>query len=433
MRVLSVASHGRFPNGCLQWARPARAARRPPGQCTRPAATRFYWGRFGRVVEPVSFDVGTISRLMAGLLGGAVAIYAALVSVYAINAFRVRLTDRWSALLSAVVLALLALVLFTRGAEIFPSPLSVWAFGACIGGVLFTLTFTLGRYQEHIDRFRRRFGDRLNELMEATIPEDRLSALRGLRERFDWGHEERRKLPHLLMGLFLAIYLALGYLVLRGIWNLTYGGQPGEGAGESIGNLYAASHGHWLVAGHQFAVFALFLLLFVILPPELLRLKYPELSYPFKQIILSRMREREYGLFVAHFYITATMPLAVLWVTRDPANWERTIPAVLAIFGVTVFADAASALFGKRFGRRKWFHNADKSYVGTTAGTLVAFATALPFVGVPMAVVSAAVFLIIDVVGPVPIPITDNILNPLALAGAFWLLEDYLAPMFPFY
>ncbi len=370
---------------------------------------------------------------MAALLGGAVAIYAVLVAAYTRNAFRVRLTDRWSALLATVVLGLLSALLFTRGAEILPAPLSVWAFATCIIGIVFTLTFTLGRYQEQIDKFRSNFGDRLNELMEATIPEDRLARLRGLRERFNWGHEERRKLPHLLMGLFLVIYMALGYLVLRGIWNLTYGGRPGDLTGESIHNLYAASHGSWLVAGHQFGLFALFLLLFVILPPELLRLKYPELSYPFKQIILSRMREREYGLFVAHFYITATMPLAVLWVTRNPEDWHRTIPAVLAIFGVTVFADAASALFGKRFGRRKWFHNADKSYIGTTAGTLVAFATAAPFVGIPMGVIAAAVFLIIDVVGPVPIPITDNILNPLALAGAFWLLEDHLAPMFAFY
>ncbi|MGB0653514.1 MAG: hypothetical protein ACPGQL_09975 [Thermoplasmatota archaeon] len=383
-------------------------------------------------MEP-AFEIGSVSQGAAWFLAGGLVFYAVLVALYAQNAFKVGLTDRWSAALAAVVLALLAALLGTRGAEILPAPVSVWAAAAMVAGLVFTLTFTLGRYQEDIDRFRQRFGDRLNALLEEALPEERLADLERLRERFQWGHEERRKAPHLLMGVFLVIYLAVGYLVVRAAWTLLYGGRPAEATGEGVINLDVLRSGDWMVAGHLVGVFCLLFILFFILPPELLRLRYPELSYPFKQIVLSRMRDREYGLFVAHTYISATLPLAVLWVTRDPANWHVTIPAVLGIFGVTVFADAASALFGKRWGKRKWPHNRDKSYVGTFAGAVVGFAVALPFVGAPMAIVSAAVFVAIDLAAPVPISITDNILNPLALAGAYWLLEGWLDPLVPFY
>ena len=109
------------------------------------------------------------------------------------------------------------------------------------------------------------------------------------------------------------------------------------------------------------------------------------------------------------------------------------MPAILAMLAVTVLADAASALIGIRFGWRRWAHNAGKTYVGSAAGTAVAFIAALPFVGAPLAALSAAVFLIVDVAAPVPIPVSDNILNPLALAGLYVAAAGLAEPLFPFY
>lgn len=387
------------------------------------------------VVDPVSFQVGVVSRVAAGLLAGGSALYALATAYYTGRAFQKGLEDRWSAALATVVMVLMALLFADRGAELVPAPFSVVVLLFLVGGIAFTLTYTLGRFQERIDTFREEFGARLLELLEQAVPEQR----RAMLERVFAGRradlEARRKAPHLLMGLFLIAYLGVGFLVLRGAWSVAYGGT-GEGAGEGVHNLFVATHaeaGTWLVAGHLFSATVLLCLLFLILPNELLRLKYPELSFPFKATILERLRDKEAGLFGAHYYITATLPLAVLWVTRDPARWDTAVPSVLALLAVTVFADTASALVGTRFGRTPWFHNPGKTYMGTLGGVVVAFLVALPFVGVPVAVASAGVFLFVDVIGPVPVPVSDNILNPLGLAAMYTFLQGSVDPLLPFY
>ncbi len=377
------------------------------------------------VIGPVTVWTNRVLALI--ILG-----YAALVARFTVNAFRVRLADRWSAGLAVPVLAGLAAALWLRP-DLHPAPFSLWSLAAAIGGVIATLTWTLGRYQDLVDRFRESFGERLNALLADTVPEDRLARLQTLRERFQWSHEARRKTPHLLMGIFLVWYAVAGHYLVFGMWRLFQGGAEPVGAGEAAINLYHVAHGPWLAAGHHTGIFALLLVLFVLLPTELLRLRFPELGYPFKAIILTRLREKEHGIFGAHLYIIATLPLAALWLAEDAATWPRTVPAILAVLAVTVFADAASALFGRRFGRRKWFHNDNKTYLGSVAGTLVAFAVALPFTGVVMAVAAAAAFLLVDAIAPVPIHITDNILNPLALAVVFWVGQAALAPMMPWY
>lgn len=386
-------------------------------------------------MDPVSFQVGPVSRVAAGLVAGGSALYTLATAYYTARAFQKGLEDRWSAALATAVMGLLAALFAQQGASLLPAPFSIAVLLFMVGGIAFTLTYTLGRFQDRIDRFREEFGARLLEVLEQAVPEERREALERVFAGRRADLESRRKAPHLLMGLFLVFYLGVGFLVLRGFWDVAYGGT-GAGAGEGVQNLFVATHaadGTWLVAGHLFSVTLLLCLLFLILPNELLRLKVPELSYPFKATILERLRDKEAGLFGAHYYITATLPLAILWVARDPATWDAAIPAVLALLAVTVFADSASALVGQRFGRTPWFHNPGKTYMGTLGGTAVAFLVAWPFVGVPVAVASAAVFLFMDVVGPVPVPVSDNILNPVGLAAAYTFLLGAVDPVLPFY
>lgn len=387
----------------------------------------------------MQFVVGPVSQAAAAILAGGTAGYSLLTGWYAVRAFQARLEDRWSAALATLVMAALAWLLFDRGAQLVPAPFSVGLVAVYVISLAITLTYTLGRYQERIQRFTATFGNRLTSLLADVVPEERQAEWARLRAAFTPTPEARRKTPHLLMGLFIPIYAALGFLLLRGVWDLAYGGSPGDGsgfAGEGIVNLYAATHaadGTWLVAGQMLGTFCLLGLLYVIVPTELLRLRYPELSYPFKSVILSRLRKREKGLFGAHYYIAATTPLAALWLTREPAQWHVTIPAVLAVVAVAVFADAASALVGIRWGKRKWFHNPGKTYLGSLGGTAVAFLVALPLVGLPAAVATAAVFLAVDVLAPIPFSASDNLLNPLALAACYAALEGHLDPWFAFY
>ena len=384
-------------------------------------------------VPPVPFTVGVWSHVATEALAGATACYAGLTALYAGRAFRHRLDDRWSATVAALVMAALAVELARDGPRVLPAPFAVALLAIQIGAIALTLTYTLGRYQEVVDRFTAEFGARLDRLLADALPEERFAEWQRLKAAFQMDPEQRRKTPHLMMGVLVAIYGALGSLLLRGLWAMRGGLAL---AGEGTHNLYVASHaavGRWLVAGQVVGLLSCLGLVFCVLPTELLRLRYPELSYPFKSVITSRLRRREKGLFGAHYYIAASVALVALWLTRDPAAWDTGVFAVCAAIAVSVFADAASALVGTRWGRRKWPHNAGKSYLGSLGGTLVAFLVALPFVGVPMALASAAVFLVVDLVAPVPIPVSDNLLNPIGLALAYTAGHAWLHPLLPYY
>lgn len=385
-------------------------------------------------VEPVQFAVGWPSRAAALFLAGGTMGYAALTALYALRAFRHHLEDRWSAAVASLVMLGLAYGLSEHGAQLLPAPFGVGLVVVFVGAIILTVTYTLGRYQERIKRFQATFGDRLNQILARSLPEDRYAEWQRMRATWAMDPEQRRKMPHLLMGLFLPLYLAVGSLLLRGLWELSRQGPVLDR--EAFTNLHAATHaaeGAWLVGGQTVGLFGLLLLLYCILPTEFLRLRYPELSYPFKAIITSRLRRREKGLFGAHYYLAASTPLMALWLTRDPAHWDVTVYAVLAVICVSVFADAASALVGIRLGKRKWFHNPGKSYLGSAGGTIVAFALALPFVGLPMAAATAAVFLVVDIVAPVPFSVSDNLLNPIALGGIYIAMQGQLDPWLPYY
>lgn len=383
-------------------------------------------------VDPMPFVVGPVSHAAARVLAGFTLAYAAASGYYTWRAYQSKLEDRGSALVATLVMFALAVVLWRDGARLMPAPFSIWLLAMAALGIVITLTYTLGHYEEKIARFRAAFGARLNALLADVLPEDREAFLRSVRDRWIPKGEGRRKAPHLLLGLVIPLYAGVGFILLRMAWNLSYGGMP-DPAAEGSTNLYLASHSGWLAGGQVFGSFVLLAILFLIFPNELLRLRFPELSYPFKTVILSRLRHREHGLFGAHYYIAAASPLAALWVTRDSSAWDTTVYAFIAVLAVSVFADTASALVGIRFGRRKWFHNPNKSYIGSIGGVLVALFVAWPLVGLPMAVVTAGVFLLVDVLAPVPISVSDNLLNPLALAATYTLLQGGLAPILPYY
>ncbi len=368
-------------------------------------------------------------------------VLAALLSLYTLgigyNAWRAvinHLEDRWSSVLATGVSAALVAMFWFDGERILPAPFNVVVLIIAAAAIVIMATYTLGRYQEKIQRFQDEAGERLNELLQEMLPSEQLKTIRHWRERFRPDKEMFRKTPHLLMGIFTVTYTALGYLILSGLWTGLVGGTPGTG--ESAQNLHAAfthTDAPWLVAGHMFSLTLLLGLFVLVTPNEFLRLRYPELSYPFKQTILRAMRKKEEGLFAAHLYILVALPLAILLLTWDTQLWSVTIPAVIAVLAVTIFGDSASALFGRRYGRRKWPHNVDKTYFGTLAGASTSLLVALPFVGLPMALVTAVVFVVVDALAPIPAPFTDNILNPLALAIAYLLGIAWLAPWIPFY
>lgn len=381
--------------------------------------------------EPASFIIGPVSHGAARVLAIGVGAYALATGAHTWSAFRRRLPDRGSAMLATLVMAALTVLLWRDGARLLPAPFSLTALGIYMAGVLITFGYTLSNAAKRLEQAKEAMGKALDEWAARTLPEERREAWLRDRLRLELGDEERRKTPHLMMGLFIVGYLGLGALILKGI----RAAAPASADLQSEGwmNVQIALDSGWLGASHMVALVALLGVLFLLLPVEMVRLASPELDYPFKGTINSLMRERERGLFGAHYYITATLPLAVLWLAADPGTWDRTLYAVIAVLGITVFADAASALFGVRFGRRKLPHNPGKTIVGTLGGTAVAFLIALPLTGLPVAIASAAVFFLVDVLAPVPFSASDNILNPLGLALTYLWLTEHLDPMLPYY
>jgi dolichol kinase len=357
-------------------------------------------------VDPaIPFSPGPWSVASARLLAVGTLLYAFACSLHARRALRLRLADRWSTLGTSLTLGALAVALWAWGAALLPAPFSTALALLLVGGLVFTLLFTALRLQRLVERLKH------------ALPVPPVTML---------DLEARRKVPHLLLGLGLLLYAGAGHFILAGAARL-----HSLVAGPPPTNLAAARDAAWLWGGHVVALWALLAVLYLLLPVELVRLRFPDADYPWKRIILPRLRSMEGDLMGAHIHISAALCLVYVVLGRDLAQWPRTVPASLAVLAVSVFADSASALFGRRWGRAKWVHNAGKSYVGSAGGTLVAVLVALPFVGVWGALAAALVFLLMDVVGPVPLPVSDNLLNPLGLAALFLAFPDLVQPLLP--
>ncbi len=381
------------------------------------------------MIEPLDFQPGIISLIAARALAVGIAVYALLTASHTLRGYRNRLEDRGSSLLATWIMVGLSVLMWTDGARLLPAPFSIVVIVAYSIGVTVTLTYSLSNAEKQFKKWREEITELFDEFAAKALPESQREAW----FEKQWAHlhpEQKRKTPHLMMGLFVLVYVGLGRLILLGIERLI---PEDLVAGENLHNFQVALDAGWLAASHMVALTILLCVLFLLLPVEMVRLRFPDLSYPFKGTITSMLREREAGLFGAHYYISATLPLAVLWLTADTSTWNTTLYAVLAMFGITVFADTASALVGIRWGKRKWPHHPGKSYAGTIGGSIVALLVALPFVGLPMAIVSALVFFLVDVLAPVPFSISDNILNPVALSAAYIVMQDHLAPLLPYY
>ncbi len=378
-------------------------------------------------MDPLAFEIGAASTWAARILAIGVGVYAVLTASHTVDAYRRHLADRGSSLLATWVMIGLSILLWEQGARLLPAPFSVVVIATYFVGITITLGWTLSNAEKRFKQWRDDLEELLDEFARKALPDHQREAWVE-RKWLQLHPEQKRKTPHLMMGLFVAGYAFLGYWILRGIQTWL----PATG-NEAVTNVHIALSGGWMAAGHMVAITALLGLLMLLLPVEMVRLRFPDLDYPFKGTITSMLRERERGLFGAHYYIAATLPLAVLWLTEDTTAWDRTLFAVLAMLGVTVFADAASALVGIRFGKRRWSHNQNKTLMGTAGGCAVAFLVSIPFVGLPMAIATAVVFYVVDVLAPVPVSVSDNILNPLALAATYIVLQDHLAPMIPFY
>lgn len=352
------------------------------------------------------YDVGAASQAAAALVAAGLAVYTAGTLTVAVRGLRKGLPDRWSTLACAGALAALAWLMLTQGAATVPEPFGTLAAAALAVGLAYPPLYVGFGAQRAVDAARTA----VLRLVKTPVP--------------DLPQEERRKVPHVAMGAYVLPYLGLGHAVA--LLGVAVG--PAILSAAAARNAALAAAAPWHEAGIVAGLALLLLLVFVLLPVELVRLAFPATPYPWKRVIEPLLRPREAGLVGGHVHMAVGAALAALVLaTRLPGH--AAAAATVTVLGVAVFADALSAIVGIRFGRTKWGHNANKSHIGTLAGTLAAFAIAVPFVGWPLAALAAAWFLLVDVAAPVPVPISDNLLNPIGLALLFAALPDLVAPL----
>ncbi len=95
---------------------------------------------------------------------------------------------------------------------------------------------------------------------------------------------------------------------------------------------------------------------------------------------------------------------------------------VFAIAWVMIVADTMASQIGMRWGTHRFSWNG-KSWEGTIAGVVGALGVII-FVGPLWAIITAAVYLIIDLITEKPIPITDNLAFPLFLTIIYLVLGE---------
>lgn len=347
---------------------------------------------------------GVEAQAAAALVAAGLAAYGLAALGVAARGLRRRYEDAWSTAACGVALLCTAIVVLRHGATILPSPLGALAAASLAGGLVAPVLFVALRAQQGLDKLR----------FHSPIP--------------DLPPEERRKVPHLAMGGYAMFYVFLGHVLLIVLVAVLPAATDASSRwwSDAWSNLLTMRDAPWHIAGVPTGLAGLLLLVFVLAPIELVRLAFPSSKYPWKRVIESRLRAREFGLFGGHMHMAAGATAAAAILAIQP-DWSRAAMATFAALLVAVFADALSAIVGIRFGRRKLPHNPRKSYAGTIAGTVAALALAIPLVGIPMALLTAAYFLVVDVAAPVPVAVSDNLLIPIGLALLYMALG--IAPL----
>jgi dolichol kinase len=151
---------------------------------------------------------------------------------------------------------------------------------------------------------------------------------------------------------------------------------------------------------------------FVLLTVEITRLS-ERVHFPFQRVVQTTLRYKELDTFGAytHFDVGYLMAAVILPPTL-----------FIATMCLLAFADPTASILGIRLGKHRYSWN-QKSLEGTIAGGIMAFATMFAFVGPLYSLVGAIGFVIVDIVTPKPISMSDNLAMPIVNVLLFGILS----------
>lgn len=340
------------------------------------------------------------------------------------TAIRKNLTEKWSTLFSFLFLICSALFLVipfkNQFLLLFPFNFYVTFFGA-IWAVIFRIT---------------------NKLGKNTDEEVNITLLRGLSEvktqggnihlhNFDLKREIHRKILH-----GLAVLYILG-LFLHGVYALlfryTYACYPHRFSIEEYHNAYISISGFLPVkVGFIGLIMGLLGSFFVQIHMEILRLRSPKTPGILKKVLQETRRVTEVYTFSAHIpliigFITSTFFLYIHAIFLPQYGFISLMSACNVIVTASL-ADATACLIGRKFGKKYWSVNHEKTILGTLCGAIVALLVSSFFIGWFAGVITVTIFMIIDIFSN-KIHITDNLFYPLVLSVIYSIFLPLFNPI----
>jgi dolichol kinase len=352
-----------------------------------------------------------------------------LVSIYLImmipvikRCFSQDLKPKWNTLIamSLIVLSsILGCIPTPDGQYIVPYPVNyfVIVFASAVG-LLFAASTLFGRTKnENYDR----------KLMEGI--DQAASAGESIEiHNFNYHKEIQRKLIHLGSAAYSLVFI-ITPLVFGAIFLGLYKINPQSYVFEEYNNFYILGSGEQAAAS-AFAVLMLTLYgtFAVTGTAEIMRLRSPQTPFLMKKTLQVTRRVTETKTFGAHISIIIGFMIAAYVLFYDPAYRTDGAFAMSAVILVSCLADMLAALFGRKFGKKKWPFNKGKSYVGSFAGSVAAFVSSVFFVGWFLAFITVIVFLTTDLLlGKVNL--SDNLTTPIILGFTYRLLIQFIAPI----
>ena len=248
--------------------------------------------------------------------------------------------------------------------------------------------------------------------------------------------EISRKIYHVLIVVVLVCYLFVGKIVLASIFGFSFDLPLPLGMIEldPITNVITP----YIIdirAGHLTLLLALAWILVILLFTDAVRIKKYR-YYPIK-MLAKVYRDKERVVLAPHVYLTAGCLFIVFLsdVIDHSLGISTSISAQIVIITVMISAlsDAVATIFGVTKGKHHLKGGkSKKTWEGLIAGfgsaialSLLSYLVLMPqyggsiMQGVIFSLIGATVFTLIDYFSP-PIPISDNILNPLAIGLTLW-------------
>ncbi|TFG05631.1 MAG: hypothetical protein EU536_01200 [Promethearchaeota archaeon] len=251
--------------------------------------------------------------------------------------------------------------------------------------------------------------------------------------------EISRKLYHVVIIVVLVCYLFVGKLVIDVIYQFTLLGLPSIPSsvpGQVIYDTIIAAPSTGLLdfrAGHLLLILAVGWIMVILLFTDVVRIKQYR-YYPIK-MLAKVYRDKERLVLAPHIYLTTGIFFVLIvssmidQLTNTPAYLSYSAHIVTVTIMVSALADAVATIVGITKGKRH-IKGGKKTWEGWIAGFisavllgLMSFVVLMPLyggdllVGILMSIVAAIVFGLIDYFSP---PISDNILNPIAIGLVLW-------------